>query len=198
MCQEDYDLFRQAIEEHDAEAWSAIAMRYRNLLIAWVASCPGADACGERYEDLADEAFARAWQALSPQRFVAFPSLPALLGYLRACVSTTVIDALRSSAKHARAFQSIDETGIQTEYAVIAALECEVLWERVVNMTTTEAERVALRERFVYDLPPRIILARHPALFPNITVVYTTIRNLCSRIQRNRELTQHYAEHLTT
>ena len=73
-----------------------------------------------------------------------------------------------------------------------------MLWERVVNMTTTEAERVALRERFVYDLPPRIILARHPALFPNITVVYTTIRNLCSRIQRNRELTQHYAEHLAT
>jgi DNA-directed RNA polymerase specialized sigma24 family protein len=196
MDQDGYDLFRQAIVERDADAWAAIAQRYRNLFISWVARCPGADVCGERYEDLADQAFARAWQALSPKRFVDFPGLAALLAYMRTCVSATVIDALRSSMKYERAFQSIDEISTQTEYAVIERLEREALWQHVMNLTASEAERVALRERFVYDLPPRIILARHPALFPDINVVYTTIRNLCERFQRNRELSQHYAEHL--
>jgi DNA-directed RNA polymerase specialized sigma24 family protein len=196
MYDDGYDVFRQAIVERDADAWAAIAQRYRNLLIAWVARCPGADVCGERYEDLADEAFARAWQALSPERFLDFPGLAALLAYMRTCVSATVIDALRSSMKYERAFQLVDETSTQTEYMVIERLEREALWQHVMNLTASEAERVALRERFVYDLPPRIILARHPALFQDINVVYTTIRNLCDRFQRNRGLSRRYTEHL--
>jgi DNA-directed RNA polymerase specialized sigma24 family protein len=87
MHQDDYELFRRAIVERDVDAWAAIAGRYRQLLISWVVRCPGADHLGESYEDLADEALARAWRALSPEHFAAFPSLAALLAYLRRCVS---------------------------------------------------------------------------------------------------------------
>ncbi len=57
--------------------------------------CQAAQAAEESCEDLADRALARAWAALSPKRFAAFPSLPALLAYLRTCVTTTAIDAAR-------------------------------------------------------------------------------------------------------
>ena len=50
----------------------------------------------ESYDDLADQAFTRAWSALSPERFASFPTLAALLAYMRACVTTTVIDHARS------------------------------------------------------------------------------------------------------
>ena len=64
-------------------------------MIAWAARCPAARLTGDCYEDLANQALARAWTALSPERFAAFPSLGALLAYLRACVNTTVIDIAR-------------------------------------------------------------------------------------------------------
>jgi hypothetical protein len=82
------------------------------------------------------------------------------------------------------------------EHDVIKRLGQAELWQLVMRHVTTEAERVALRERFVYDLPPRIILDRHPMLFPNITAIYTIIRNLRDRLRRDAKLAQLYAEHL--
>jgi len=64
------------------------------------------------------------------------------------------------------------------------------------SLTTTEAEWVALREQFVYGHPPRLIQARHPALFSDVTMVYTTIRNLCDRLRRHKQLARIYAERL--
>jgi len=190
-----YELFRRAIVEHDDEAWARIAARYRPLMIAWTARCPAVHAAAESYEDLADHAFARAWSALSSERFAEFPSLAALLAYLRACVTATVIDAARASAVYDRAFQPSGDAGEDTEYAVIARLEREELWRMVMSLTTSEAERVVLRERFLYDYPPRIVQARYPALFSDVTVVYTAIRNLCDRLRRHKEFARMYRGH---
>jgi len=93
MCNDGYELFRRAIVEHEDEAWTAIAARYRSLMIAWAARCPALHTAEECCEDLADQAFARAWRALTPERFARFPSLAALLAYLRTCVTATVVDA---------------------------------------------------------------------------------------------------------
>jgi DNA-directed RNA polymerase specialized sigma24 family protein len=196
MSYDGYELFRRAIVEHEDEAWAAIAARYRSLMIAWAARCPAVHAAGECCEDLADQALARAWMALTPERFARFPSLAALLAYLRACVTATVIDAARSRSAYDRTFQHIDDANGHTEYAAFARLEREELWQLVMSLTTTEAERVALRERFVYGHPPRVIQARHPALFSDVTVVYTTIRNLCERLRRHKEIARIYAERL--
>ena len=197
MHEDDYELFRRAIVERDADAWAAIARRYRQLLISWVVRCPGAEHLGERYEDLADEALERAWRALSPMHFVTFPNLAALLAYLRRCVATTVIDATRAHIAN-RCISLYDYSGgyVLPEQDVIEQLGRVELWQLIMRLTTSEAERVAIRERFVYNLPPRIILDRHPMLFPDITAIYSAIRNLRDRLRRDRELAQLYAEHL--
>ena len=54
------------------------------------------------------------------------------------------------------------------------------------------AERVVLTERFVWNLPPRTILTRHPALFADVMAIYAAIRNLCDRLRRNPELRRFY------
>ena len=69
----------RAVQERDSEAWAAIATQYRRLLIAWAAQCQASRMASESYEDLADRALARAWAALTPERFSGFPGLPALL-----------------------------------------------------------------------------------------------------------------------
>src|SRR5262249_33810519 len=105
-----YDLFRRAVVERDADAWATIAERYRRLLISWAVRCPAAQEAGEFSEDLADRALARAWAALSPERFAAFPSLAALLAYLRTCVAAAAIDAARTQGVHERAVHHAEQT----------------------------------------------------------------------------------------
>lgn len=190
---DNYELFRRAIVERDEDAWAALALRYRGLMSAWAMRCSAAQAAGEPCEDLADEAFARAWMALSPERFRAFPSLAALLAYLRRCVSATAIDAARRRATHDCEFEDMEDSAeLSVEEGVLDRMERAELWQLVSGLAHTEGERVALYERFALDLPPRTIYARHPALFPHINAVYTAIRNLCDRLRRHKRLAELY------
>jgi DNA-directed RNA polymerase specialized sigma24 family protein len=195
---DSYELFRRAVVERDTEAWAVIATRYRNLLINWATRCRAHLAAGERSEDLADRALARAWAALLPERFGSFPNTATLLGYLRTCVTATVIDAARAQAAHDRAVHSVEQDAVPTpEQITLARLGRDELWQLVNRLITSEAERVVVVERFVFDLPPRAIQARHPALFPDVSVVYASIRNLCERLRRNQDFRRYYAERRT-
>ena len=188
---EGYELFRRAILLREADAWAAIQARYRRLLVAWAYRHGARAGLTESAEDLADQAFARAWAALTPTRFVAFPSLARLLSYLRACVATTVIDSVRAQASAERLAQQLPTRAPATpEQLVLVDLDHAVLWHAVLALATTPAERVVLVESFVDGFPPRTIRARHPELFPDIATVYHIKRNLFDRLQRNRDLLQ--------
>lgn len=190
-----YELFRRAVVERDAEAWAAIALRYRPMLISWVGRCPAAAAAGESFEDMADEGLARAWRALTPGRFADFPNLAALLGYLHVCVTATVIDAARARLAYERiGQQSVEDTHKPLEQAVLDQIGRAELWELVIGLAACEAERVALIERYVFDLPPRVIQSRHPDLFPSVMNIYAATRNVCDRLRRHKEVQRYYAD----
>jgi len=192
---DSYELFRRAIIDRDAEAWATISARYRPLMISWIMRCPSIDASRESYENIADEALARAWRALTPERFRSFLNVPALLAYLRTCVTSTVIDTTRRWQARDRACGELaDAIAAPMEDSVIERLERLELWQLVTSLIRTEAERVVLYERFVLDLPPRIIQSRHPTLFPEVTMVYATVHNLCDRLRRHKPLAQYYVE----
>ena len=186
---EEYELFRRAIVQRDSEAWSAIYMRYRLLLISWVRQHSASELAGESCADIADQAWARAWSALTPARFADFPTLARLLGYLRTCVSTTIIDLLRArtSADRAR-FLPVPGAEPGPEQNVLAALDRSALWNLALGLLTTQGERIILIESFVNCLPPRHIQARYPDIFPDVTAVYSAKRNLLVRLQCSSEL----------
>ena len=187
--QEGFELFRRAIVLRDADAWSAIYTRYRPLLIAWVRRCDSYAHSSEPADDIADQAFTRAWAALTPERFAEFPSLARLLGYLRACVATTVIDDVRSQATRGRIVRQVAANAVATpEQIIMADLDRDALWCMLLELAATRAERITLVESFAYGLPPRTIHERHPQLFPQVTDVYAVKRNLFARLQRNRDL----------
>jgi DNA-directed RNA polymerase specialized sigma24 family protein len=195
--QDGYELFRRAVVDQEAEAWGEISLSYRTMMVAWARRYHVADMTGECYEDLADEALARAWKALSPERFAQFPSLAALLAYLRTCVTATVIDAARARTSYERMVARVGHSASAApDQAVLEQLDRAELWQLASSLVVSEAERLVLLERFVLDLPPRTIQARHPALFPEVHKVYETIRNICDRLRRNQELRRVYAEHI--
>jgi DNA-directed RNA polymerase specialized sigma24 family protein len=193
--QDGYELFRRAIMERDEQAWAESAARYRPLLAAWASRCSVSAATVESYDDLADQAFARAWSALSPARFASFPNLAALLAYLRACVTTTVIDCARSELSRERVEQAVEAGEVATpEQVVIEQFQRQEVWRITRSLVSSEQQRVVLLETFVYDLPPRAILLRHPTLFTDAVEIYTTKRNLYERLKRCPELRRLYQE----
>jgi hypothetical protein len=186
---EGYDLLRRAIVERDEQAWAESVARYRPLLAAWAVRASARARLNERSEDIADQAIARAWAALGPERFAAFPSLGALLAYLRVCVTAVVIDGARAQAAHERIAQRLEAGAPPSpEQIVLQRLSLAELWRLVSNFAETRQERAVLVESFVYDLPPRAILARHPELFADVAEVYAIKRRLLRQLQHNPEL----------
>jgi len=189
--EDDYELFRRAITARDADAWAAIHARYRPLLIAWVQHRSATAHCDEAADDLADRAFARAWAALVPSRFADFPSLAALLAYLRVCVSAVVIDQARAQAAR-ECIELVNQSAALSspEQLMLDSLDNAAFWQAVIAQTASPAERVILIESFIHNSSPRAIQAHHPELFVNVAAVYTAKRNLLTRLQRNAELWQ--------
>lgn len=184
-----YDLFRRAIEERDADAWSIITHRYRLLLISWAAQFSAKTPISEPCEDIADQALARAWTALLPNRLGSFPCIAALLGYLRTCVMAVVIDHTRAIAARERIRHKLEAEIVETpEEIIVDRSERIALWQLLNRLITNQQERTILIESYVFDLPPRAIWARHTDLFPDIADVYSTKRNLLNRLQRSRAL----------
>jgi len=185
-----YDLFRRAIEQRDADAWADISRHYRGLLAAWAVQSSARGLIGEQPEDIADQAFARAWAALSSAHFSAFPHIASLLAYLRTCVRATVIDHAREQAGQLRAVQNISSTGTSAapEHEVLEEIDRTEIWRLIRQMISNPLEQVIVRESLIYALPPRTIQARHPDMFADVMQVYRVKRNLINRFQRNREL----------
>src|SRR5215212_1386373 len=190
-----YELFRRAIVERDDEAWAAIHTHYRQLLISWARHASARGPAMGHYEDIADRALARAWSALTAEQFVQFPSLAALLAYLRTCVGAAAIDAARAEATRERAYQKLELPLVTTpEELVLSTLSRDELWGLVSKLVSNEHERIILIESFVLDLPPRTILERHQDCFADVPAIYGAKRNLLNRLERCRDLRQLYRD----
>jgi DNA-directed RNA polymerase specialized sigma24 family protein len=190
-----YETFRRAIFGRDADAWAELAVRFRPLMIAWANRARAEMVIDERSEDLADQAFCRAWAALKPEQFAGFPNAATLIAYLRSCVGAMVIDCARAQSSRARAVQKIEVEDVLTpEQIVTTQLEYSELWHLIDCLVETDQDRIILIESFVYDLPPRDILARHMDVFADIVDVYRIKRNLFNRLQRNVELRRMYEQ----
>ena len=195
---ERYELFRRAIVLRDEQAWAVIHAHYRPLLASWARHCCARLRIAESVDDIADRALARAWVALTPASFRAFPTLSKLLAYLRTCVASTAIDWARTQASADRAIAAVSPDTIATpEQIVLAGFDRAVFWRTVIRLAASEAERIVVVESFAYGLPPRDILARHPRLFPDVAAVYGVKRNLFARLHRNREMRRLREEYAT-
>ena len=192
------DRFDQVRQAPDDVAWAAIAGQYRRLLIAWALRCPATAASGESAEAIADQALTRAWLARTSKGFAACPNPAALLAYLRMCVTQTAIDAARARATQARTatWLAVHEPRYP-EQALLEQLGRTALWRLVNDLIITEQEHVVLVERYVLDLPPRLILARHPTLFADVTAIYSAVRNICCRLRHQRDVRQLWEEQIT-
>jgi hypothetical protein len=188
-----YELFRRALVEHNELAWEHIYAHYSPLIESWVRRSGAFASSGESGEYFVGAAFTRFWRSVST-RFEQFPTLAALLHYLRLCAGSVVIDSVRAQSwaemlpeeaiPQGRALQlSPDEEAMER-------VMCEEFWIYIGTQLNNEAERVVVFRSFILGMKPCDIYDRHQDLFTNINDVYNVKRNVLGRLSRNADLRQ--------
>jgi hypothetical protein len=189
-----YELFRRALVERDDIAWESVYNHYRGLVESWVRRSGAFASSGESSEYFVTSVFTRFWQAVTPERFMSFTSLAALLHYLQLCANCVVIDSVRAQS-WAEMLPEESASGSQLpqvspdEEAMDRVSRGE-FWTYINDLLQDEAERVVLYCSFVLGLKPGDIFARRSDLFTCIHDVYNVKRNILGRLSRNQELRQ--------
>jgi hypothetical protein len=185
-----FEIFKRAVVDRDDAAWEAIVSQYRGIVLAYVGQHTAAVVLRESDDYWLNRAFQRFWSAVGPERFAAFPDLPALLKYLKLCVHSVLLDELRGR----RAALSLDEvpevtpSGANAEYAVLSELSGEQLWLAIKQELHGEAEEKVAFLSFARDLKPAEIAERHSRLFATVADVYRIKRNIIERLRRSPEI----------
>lgn len=187
-----YELFRYALAQRDEEAWAAIYDQYHRLVNHWLGHAPG------DVDVLVNQAFIRFWSALSPDRFSDFPSLDAVLAYLKRCAQGVAIDARRREdrrwARETALFQmqqvmAAGETSSSTT-RVLDEIVSEQLYEYVMERLNGRQESVAFRASFEWGLGPAEIAERWADVFSCAREVSRVKERILRRLRRDKGLVE--------
>ncbi len=180
------EVFHRAVVGREDAAWAAIYAQHGDLVRHWLA-LPGVDG-----DEGVAAVFERFWRAVDADKFARFPSLAAVLRYLKACAYTVRMDRARVRATD-RAW-SLDASGHDlpsrddVEETVVGRLEAADLWSAVRGVLGDEREGVILYLSFTLGLSPRTIQERHAGRFPDVAEVYRLKRNVLDRLRRAPEI----------
>lgn len=189
-----YELFRRALVERCEAAWEILFYQYRALVESWVRRSSAFGSTGESSEYFVGSVFARFWQAITPERFAAFPTLGSLLHYLQLCASCVVIDCARSQSWAEVVPEALtrgfDQTLDAPDEEAIDRVSREEFWRSINALLAGDAERCVVYHSFIMGRKPGEIYEMRRDLFESVTDVYNVKRNILGRLSRNRELRQ--------
>lgn len=190
-CLHCYELFRRAIEQRDAQAWSAISAQYRPLMASWLNGQPPLER-----DMMIQEAQARFWRTLSSQSDLStrFEHIGALLRYLRQCTISCLLDHQRREKRekllqqrlerHQRTLEALDLSASPPSDASETLLRVQT-WLR--EHVTDPVEQRLLQLSYESDLLPAEIVRRFPEEFPDVQEVRRIKERILRRAKRALE-----------
>jgi DNA-directed RNA polymerase specialized sigma24 family protein len=183
-----YELFRRALVLQCEEAWTAIYDQYHRLVRRWLGHASSDE------DVLANQVFVRFWKAVSPDRFADFPSLGAILAYLKRCAQSVAIDARRreerKQVKEAALFQMRQMTESPSTEYVLDEIVSEQLYEHVTKSLNGRQESLAFRASFEWGLKPAEIAERWTSVFASAQDVSRIKERILRRLRRDTELVE--------
>ncbi|HEU0296959.1 MAG TPA: hypothetical protein VFR47_29745 [Anaerolineales bacterium] len=190
------ELFRRAFKERDQDAWETICAQYQPLVLGWVKGHPGFAATNEDAEYFVNGAFWKIAASITPAKFDSFPSLAALLNYLRACTGTMIIDYNRMANR--LNLEELDERLASSEPLpedqVSEQTSDRQLWEWVNERLQDRKEKLVIEGLFVLDLKPRTLYSRHKHEFADVAEIYRIKQNVVARLSRDEEFRVRFAD----
>ncbi len=183
-----FELFRRAICDGCDRAWSAVYRQYEGQVRSWVGRGYKARGALLEHGDVVSTAYARFSQAITAENFDQFNSLKALLYYLQRCTFTSLIDMTRredpeSTELIERALADLADGDMESE--VLDSIGGSEIWQYILTRLNDPAEVRVMIASYVYDLPPREISERWPAMFPDVQAVYRIKERIISRLSRD-------------
>jgi len=189
-----FELFRRAFVHRDQIAWEHLYRTYQPLVFKWINNHPAFEDSGEEVDYFANRTFDKIWFSISPAKFSNFKELNALLGYLKMCVGSVILDHVRNKAKlKLETLEDSNESEPNFQYPTVEDqtinhIEAKELWKRIKECLSDRQEYTVVYACFLLDLKPREILIQFPLLFADIGEVYRIKENVMDKLRRNSEL----------
>jgi DNA-directed RNA polymerase specialized sigma24 family protein len=185
----------RALLERDAASWDEAWECWSPRVAAWVRRHPQYRYTGEDVDYFINRAFEKLWRAVDSQKLGRFENPAQLAQYLKLCVHSVIVDALRSPAPEAvAAVASEDELKdlpapeLAVEEQVVGRAYRDSLWATVAEHARSEEERCLVDAILVRGMPPREVASRYRGLFGGVEDVYRIKRNLMDRLSRDQRL----------
>lgn len=185
--QECLTMFNRAIEYNDPMGWQFLHDRFRKVMRSWLGQYFAQD---RRYlleseENCIDLAFERFWYATSYKRHIHFETLAAALDYLRASLSSVVVDIIRAHKRNdLLSIQCSDKSKRLTAESDEEAYE---LWEEIKKVLPDEREQRAAALLFNCNLKPRQIVQLCSQEFSDVQELYRVRRKVFERFTNNAD-----------
>jgi hypothetical protein len=185
-------LLARALRGDDCADWPAFVRQYSGIVMSHIRRHAPETVAGEDDEFWLNRTFQRFAQAVGPDGLDRFPSLAAVLGYLKMCAYCTVLDELRMRRRHQHV--SLDlladsvDTGADLEHSVVDRLTAHELWDAAMRALPDETDRLVFRLSFKYGWKPQEIHEKYGDRFLSVADVYRTKRKLLERLRRDPQL----------
>lgn len=180
------ELFRRAIQQHDEGAWELLYQQWKGYLLHWLFQHPAARLVLEHEpsESYLTAALSKFWQATTGAKHSppTFETLADILAYLRRCLNSVVLDALRQMQARP---QEVSENFLTKEAVNQPEPSGGDLWRCIERALPDARERRLMYLRYVLGYRPREIAAANPAEFPQVKRVYQMERNILQRLSRH-------------
>lgn len=187
-----FELFRRALQEKSDEAWRYILERYTAMVTGWVIQHSSFSATGADAEDFVSQAFARIWHNITAEKFGNFSDLSSILGYLKMCVHSLIIDVTRrGDYSNLAAWETTSSREVSAdpspEEQAIDQLERRTMWDLLQSRLHDDKERLVMQGSFVFDMKPQEILDKYRKQFSDIDEIYRVKQNVIVRLRRDAE-----------
>jgi hypothetical protein len=183
------ELLARAVHDGNQLAWAAFIDEFGELVVAHIRCHPAHALVPEDDLFWVNRTFQRFTQAVGPDRLDRFSSLGAVLGYLKMCAHSALMDELRALKRRQELSlemlaDSLD-SGTDPEDSTVATLSAEALWRVVMEELIDETDRLIARLSFKHAYKPGEIYTKYPGQFTCITDVYDRKRKIVDRLRRN-------------
>ncbi len=178
-----FELFRRAVVEDCQEAWEAVYVQYRRLMLCWVGDI-SPDA-----EDLVHCAFEKFLNAMAPETFARFTGIATVLAYLRRCARSVRIDHERQAKREQLALVAlgVDNPPLSNspEPVALSRIVNRQFAEYIYARLKDEQERLVVYLNVELGLKPAEIVRLHLAEFPTPRDVYKVRERVIRRLSQD-------------
>ncbi len=190
-----FELFRRAIVERDERCWGGLVAIYDDEVRVWCRRAAAGQALD--LDELVCLTWEKFWRHCTADKLRAAGCTGRVLGYLKACARSVVIDALRGRSAVLPLDPAIVDLpdGAPSVAELHASAAADVaLWRAVYDHLKCEPERALVHLRYEVGLTSAETHAQRPDLFPCVGDVYRVTRKVLDRLRRSRSLRDWWAD----